>query len=600
MQLVQNSVTADWQNRAATQDAAFANELIDDLPGSFQRKLLADYVSRYNDPKKGARNANVFLRMTVQRLRTHKIPLYAIASDDSAEAFAKARAAAALKLVANESEVFKRYMALRDYCEQYGIEAPFTDRKKVTYAQLMTGQLKMVCQHWWLRKVKRHAAKLREFLAISLGFVGKGGGKTAYASKDCRAEYKAQQKRNQEFMQSQYLAMEIEDERGYSDYEYISIAAASQAGVSNPEIRRKELMARLRGMQTVAEEQGLTAMFYTITAPSKYHRASKKWDGSSPTDTGRYLVDQWAKVRAELNDASIKIAGIRVAEPHADATPHWHMLFFIRPAEVAAVTSTLRRYAMQHDADEKGAEAARFQAVEIDHTKGDAVGYIAKYISKNINAKHVENEDDEETGGTLLEGVDGVAAWASRWRIRQFQFIGGAPVGIWREMRREREAVPHAELESVREHAEKGRFAQWLQLMGGLFVKRDQLPVWLAKEEKTSAYGEMLKKTVGFVGFGVVAATRKVWLKVGQIGAFAFGSASDLQGASRAARSAGNNCKWALNPEQYWANYEKAQQELAELSQKKPGFAAYLDSLGAVITERIDGYFENFSLCEAA
>jgi len=77
-------------------------------------------------------------------------------------------------------------------------------------------------------------------------------------------------------------------------------------------------------------------------------------------------------------------------------------------------------------------------------------------------------------------------------------------------------------------------------MMGGLFVARGATKVKLAKESVTSRYGELLQKVVGFCGFGKSVVTHKDWKQVGTIAAFAFALG---QGASRAARSADNNCK---------------------------------------------------------
>ncbi len=78
---------------------------------------------------------------------------------------------------------------------------------------------------------------------------------------------------------------------------------------------------------------------------------------------------------------------------------------------------------------------------------GSATGYIAKYISKNIDGYAMDDELADETvsinpetgekeGKKAKDMAKNVSAWKSRWNIRQFQFFGGAPVTTYRELRR--------------------------------------------------------------------------------------------------------------------------------------------------------------------
>lgn len=352
---------------------------------------------------------------------------------------------------------------------------------------------------WWLGKLRKIHDRWREHLMIATTYVSKVS--SPYCSEPCLREWTAQKKANFEYLQ----AMELEDQ---DTGERTSLLDKVMGSVSNPKIARNELMVRMRGFEDMANEMGLAGMFYTLTAPSRYHathvhsgKRNDKYCNASPRKTQKYLCNVWSRVRAKWRREGIRTFGFRVAEPHHDGTPHWHLLLFLRPEEVELATDIFHEYALQEDGSEPGAAEYRFTAKPIDEEFGSATGYIAKYISKNIDGYGMDGEFDHESGKPVKEMAMRVRAWASRWSIRQFQQIGGAPVSTWRELRRlgSRELVLHPELEAARAAADAPDWPGYVNAQGGPFVTRDCLRVRLNYEytENGNDYGDTVAKITG-------------------------------------------------------------------------------------------------------
>lgn len=458
---------------------------------------------------------------------------------------------------------------------------------------------RVVCESWWRRTLRRVHAKGIEATARAIGLVNKRAG--CYASDDTVSKRRGQNLRNARVLES----VAAINDRG-QEYTLADLAAK---GTANKEIRRCELMTRIAGFELIAKDCGHIAYLLTVTTPSRMHayrnKPGSKWevepnpkhDGTTPDEAQRYLTGQWAKFRAAAQRAGLGLYGFRIAEPNHDGTPHWHCLFFMPDRTTVGrlayrvLVRLMRRYFLWNcggDGTERGARKHRVQAVRIDWSKGSAVGYVAKYVSKNIDGHKVEKD---LYGNPAMTSSQRVEAWASTWGIRQFQQIGGAPVGVWRELRRvHREQAEASELiaqglEAVnitadrrdplttdidREQTAAHGWHGYTALQGGPNVKRAELRMRLQRDEtgELGRYGELMAaRVVGVVteaiervkvpAFGIVQATthtrrirreveseRCSWVIVPKAGAPAAAARVLALAGSEAARpwSPVNNC----------------------------------------------------------
>ena len=330
------------------------------------------------------------------------------------------------------------------------------------------------------------------------------------------------------------------------DGEIFNMAEVVKGSVSNPTVRRAELMVRCKGFDEVAGQYGMKGYLLTLTAPSRFHRVNvggtpnPKWDGATPKDAQKYLTKTWASIRAAWGRKGYAPFGFRVAEPHHDGTPHWHILLFM-PSRDAGWFSPLKyiagvrsgegalgimgKYAHKDSPQEIGFtnKNARFDIKRLDQR--GAVGYISKYISKNIDGVKEDGASigqDNESEVPAETSAKRVRAWASTWGIRQFQQIGGPSVTVWRELRRLGEvqelAGPSPEVrgelarhgitplltgqrdlfEKLQDAADYSDWGMFYHLQGGPKVKRQDLPIkpfYMA--DSLGKYGDEVSRVYG-------------------------------------------------------------------------------------------------------
>lgn len=400
---------------------------------------------------------------------------------------------------------------MEDECASYGIELPEFDALTDTIARLVDAR-------WWRRQLRKRVKRAFEAGNIRLGYVKYSG--EPYASNDAVLSRLAQNRRNAAAL----AATLVQNENG----QQFSIAELAEKTTANKAIRRGELMLRINGFEQIARECGDQGIFITWTCPSRFHamqhsgKVNDKFDGSTPREANAYLGKMTSLCRSALARRGIGLYGFRIAEPHHDGCPHWHLLLFVRPTakyktahlqDVAGrAIRIMKRYAWRVDRGEPGAFARRLDVKRIDWTKGSAAGYIAKYVAKNIDgvADHKTKEGYVVTadteGDVELTPSARVESWAACWGIRQFQQWGGAPVTVWRELRRIEESMLNEAPAAMRrawdavqkiDGEKRACWAEYLRAQGGALVPRKELVVTLAKDEKTviGRYGETQRIT---------------------------------------------------------------------------------------------------------
>ncbi|WP_348924408.1 replication endonuclease, partial [Escherichia coli] len=361
------------------------------------------------------------------------------------------------------------------------------DRRGNPDLSIVPGAVQRIADaEWWNRKLRHIRDIWREELLRAAGLVSRQT--SVYVSREALADFREKQVRTRDFLK----AHDVENEDG----ERFSLEDIYYASTSNPQNRRNEMMACVKGMELIHYERGDVAFFVTVTAPSRFHSVTEKgtlnpkYKGATVKDASNYLVKTFfSSVRKTIDKKGLGWYGIRTVEPHHDGTPHWHMLIFTSPGNEEQIVKIMENAAIREDRAELGDDITpRFKCEKIDPEKGTPTSYIATYIGKNIDSRAVDTIDpktgkplvDHESGKTMADTVENAVAWARLHRIRQFQFFGLPSRQVWREFRRLAgqmarnpkgpQALTNPKADALLVAADTGCFASYIMHQGGVLI----------------------------------------------------------------------------------------------------------------------------------
>ncbi|EAS6891273.1 replication endonuclease [Salmonella enterica] len=357
--------------------------------------------------------------------------------------------------------------------------------KKLTPEQLKIAISRMISVRFWSRHFRTFTRRWREHLYIAVGDVRRQ--RSVICSPQWVQHWLASRKRGREIM----AETDLEDEE---TGETLPLLSAVDASVSNNEKRRAEMLTRVKGLEELAaldhmsQDSDYVALFFTWTAPQQYHAwletglRNRKWNGASPRETQRYFTRTFKNFSTALTRRDIHIFGMHVTESHHDGTPHWHGILFVRREQEATLRDVFEGYANAENCSAhrpgKPPEQSQLMIKPVDKRMGSLTAYITKHICRNLEGC-APGGRDKETGRPWTELARHSAAWASLWGIKQFQFTGGPPVSVWRELRKlsdQKQADSVSPVFGELHHAAgAGDWAEYTRLQGGLPAARKKL-----------------------------------------------------------------------------------------------------------------------------
>lgn len=468
----------------------YLSAILRNHPDNIAAKLRQQWYD--TAPQVGLAAANTAIRIYTERT---KYLLPPDANNEALRDWAQRRADQVKRETQGMKDTGARLEKAKEIAHAHDITPPADGPHRTEQTRLA----RLLDPKWWRHQGRREHNRRIEKASRAIGLTCERHG--LYVSNLSFNRWKARQR-------AQQAALTLATITNTTTGETLALTDVIARSVSNPEIRRAELMTRISGMEQVAKQAEQQSIFVTMTAPEDMH-AVRKATGEllesaddSPLKAHEYLKEQWAKIRATLNRDGHEIYGLRIAEPHHDGTPHWHLIMFGSSGALAAAREIMARFLIEehHSASRK---KHGLKIIKIDPVKGTAAGYVAKYVAKAIDGHKLETATQttpegkqEELNNTPDEAAHRVRAWASIWGIRQFQFFGQPPVTIWRQLRRLEQIAEHAAAEALRQVADAGDWQQFVYAMGyaGATPAADVARIFKITTDGINRYGEPKNK----------------------------------------------------------------------------------------------------------
>lgn len=472
--------------------------------------VIAEGIGRREVPPELAAGRALFARGRAECLEANRLSF--AASDSEIRTWAKRCAGEAGALIDAGPDELAAIATAINVCRRYGVETP-----KPADKMDLPACRRVASARWWRRRGRVLVARRVDHAARLAGEVRSRG--HLYCADLTVQRWAETRSRNGELLESLTAINEAGDE--------YTLAELAELSTSNPELRRNELMTRVKGLEEISEVYGHRGLFITPTAPSEHHavieRTNQKnpvFGGQTPRETQAWLTHGWAKVRALLwKRHKLKVYGFRSVEPHHDGTPHWHMLVFapsralqhVRKAFIDVFLDPAELPTDPQRRRDRLAAGVKFKTMRPE--KGSAVGYVAKYIAKAVDGHQLQFTMSRAEDGSLqftsadpATAAERIRAWASAWGIRQFQMFGTPAVALWRELRRHREPTDSQIIEAARKAADEGDYAMHVAACGGVLKPRKRCALAPLKEQdpdeetgvRLGIYGEpVAARTVG-------------------------------------------------------------------------------------------------------